>query len=76
MPKATLNSVSSATVTGKPVAFLKTESIPDNKAPPPVNVIPLSTISAANSGAVFSKALFTASIILPIGSDNASATFL
>ena len=38
--------------------------------------MPLSTISAANSGAVFSKALFTDSMMFPIGSDKASATFL
>ena len=34
-----------------------------NNAPPPVITIPVSTISAANSGSAFSNATLTASII-------------
>ena len=76
MPNATDNNGSSAIETGSPVDCLSTVSIPFSNAPPPVRTIPLSTISAANSGAVFSNAVFTASIIPPTGSDKLSATCL
>ena len=46
-------------------------SSPFNKAPPPVNIMPLSIISAANSGGVFSM-LFMASKIVLIASLRAS----
>ena len=54
---------SSAITTGKPVASLKVVSNSFNKAPPPVKTIPRSTISAASSGGVCSKAVLVASII-------------
>ena len=50
-------------VTGKPVESLITWSSSPNKDPPPVKTIPLSTISAANSGSEFSSVFLTASII-------------
>src|SRR5512147_2182164 len=43
-----------------------------SSAPPPVRTIPLSTISAASSGAVCSSAPFTASMIAPTGSARLS----
>ena len=43
--------------------------------PPPVNTMPLSTMSAASSGGVASKATFTASTIWLVGSAKASATW-
>ena len=58
----------SAIETGKPVALRSTWSRFESSAPPPVRTIPLSTISAASSGAVFSKATFTASTICETGS--------
>ena len=54
---------SSAITTGKPVASLIVVSSSPKRAPPPVKTIPLSTISAANSGGVCSKAVLVASII-------------
>ena len=47
-----------------PVSSLNKSLIPLTKAPPPASIIPLSTISAASSGGVRSKVLFTASTIL------------
>ena len=55
VPTATHDNGSSATWTGKPVSFEKRLSIFFNNAPPPVNVNPISTKSADNSGGVFSK---------------------
>ena len=49
-------------------------SRPLSNAPPPVNIIPFSIISDANSGGVFSKVDFIASTIEFIGSFNASLT--
>ena len=54
---------SSAITTGNPVASLKVVSKSPSKAPPPVRTMPRSTISAANSGGVCSKAVLVASII-------------
>ena len=44
------------------------------KAPPPANVIPLSTISDANSGGVFSNVALTKSIIFSISGAIAAWT--
>ena len=72
MPITTQVSGSSAITTGRPVASLKVVSNSFNKAPPPVKTIPRSTMSAASSGGVCSKAVFVASIICPTGSAKAS----
>ena len=72
MPLTTHVKGSSGTATGNPVACCRIKSILLNNAPPPVKTIPLSTISAANSGGVFSKATFTASTIWDTGSVKAS----
>ena len=75
VPKTTHDRGSSAIETGRPVAWRKTKSILPKRAPPPVNTIPLSTISAASSGAVCSKATLTASMIAPTGSARLSPSF-
>ena len=46
---------------------------PFNSEPPPVNITPLSTISAANSGGVFSKTLIETLTIFLILSSRALA---
>ena len=55
VPTATQDNGSSATWTGNPVSLENLLSIFFNKAPPPVNVNPISTKSADSSGGVFSK---------------------
>ena len=62
-PLATHVNGSSAIITGMPVEFDINLSRSLNNAPPPVNTIPLSTISDANSGSEFSRVFLTASII-------------
>ena len=54
------SSGSSAIITGKPVSSINKRSILRNNAPPPVNTIPRSAISAANSGGACSNAARTA----------------
>jgi len=54
----------SARLTGRSVSSLNLSSRPASKAPPPVRTIPLSLISADNSGGVFSRAFLTAWIIV------------
>ena len=48
---------SSAVIVVIPVLSSINASSPFSKLPPPVNTIPLSAISAANSGGVFSNTL-------------------
>jgi hypothetical protein len=71
-PRATQLNGSSAIETGSPVAWRKTTSRLPSSAPPPVKTRPLSTMSAANSGAVCSRATLTASTIDPTGSAKLS----
>src|SRR6266498_4984712 len=52
-PLATAVSGSSGTITGSPVSSLISKSRPLSRAPPPARTMPLSTMSAANSGGVF-----------------------
>src|SRR5665647_2843161 len=68
VPSATQDSGSSAIETGSPVAWRSTRSRLLSRAPPPVSTMPLSTMSAASSGAVCSSATLTASMIEPVGS--------
>ncbi|EEF24209.1 conserved hypothetical protein, partial [Ricinus communis] len=62
-PRATHDSGSSATVTGRPVWSRISASRPRSSAPPPVSMMPLSAMSLASSGGVASRATFTASTI-------------
>ena len=62
VPRATQVKGSSAIETGSPVVTLIASSRRWSKAPPPVSIIPLSTISAASSGGITSSALFIASL--------------
>ena len=48
-------------------------SRPERRLPPPVRTIPLSAISDASSGGVFSNTLCTASTICEVASLNASS---
>ena len=73
VPKTTQSNGSSAIETGKLVDLLNTVSKFDNKEPPPVSIIPLSTMSAASSAGVCSKALLIVSRTVATGSANASA---
>ncbi len=50
---------------GNPVSFEINLSKPFKRAPPPANVIPLSTKSEETSGGVFSSAILITSIIFP-----------
>ena len=69
---ATLVRGSSARETGSPVfSFIRTSRLA-RREPPPAKIIPLSTMSAANSGGVFYNDIFIASTTSVIGSDNAS----
>ena len=72
VPFTTESNGSSATFTGTLVLSRMIWSIPRSKLPPPATIIPLSSISAANSGGVCSKAVLVASIIWPTGSARAS----
>ena len=76
VPRATQVKGSSAIETGSPVVTLIASSRRWSKAPPPVSMMPLSTISAANSGGTTSSALFKAVMIWDNESDKASATCL
>ena len=76
VPLTTHKSGSSAVVTGKLVDLLRTVSKLPSKDPPPVKTIPLSTISAASSAGVCSKAFLIVSIIWATGSVSASAICL
>ncbi|CAH0318831.1 hypothetical protein SRABI80_04763 [Peribacillus frigoritolerans] len=58
-------------ITGICVSSLMTLSKLRSKAPPPVSTMPLSMMSAANSGGVFSKVFFTESTIAETVSLNA-----
>ena len=71
-PRATQVKGSSATMTGRPVSSISKRSKSLNNAPPPVNTIPRSAMSAPNSGGVFSNAVLTAPTIPARGSCNAS----
>ena len=71
-PLTTQVSGSSARETGKPVFSLINTSKFARSDPPPARIIPLSTISAANSGGVFSRETFMASTTSAIGSARAS----
>ena len=62
-PIATDDNGSSIMVIGTPVSSLRILSRFFNSAPPPVNIIPLSIISAENSGGICSKTALTVSII-------------
>ena len=63
---------SSARETGSPVFSLIKISKFANSEPPPARIIPLSTISAASSGGVFSSEILMASTTSDIGSARAS----
>ena len=63
-PLATQVKGSSAIITGIPVEAEISLSTSLNKAPPPVNTMPLSAISAANSGGESSNA-FRIALIIP-----------
>ncbi len=69
-PRTTQVSGFSARITGTPVSLLIYLSSPLRRDPPPVITIPLSTISAASSGGVFSRACLTPSRICSTGSFN------
>ncbi len=73
VPIATAVIGSSAVMVLIPVFSSINSSSPCNKHPPPVNTIPLSAISAANSGGVFSSTLCTASTICDVASFKASS---
>ena len=53
-----------AKVIGRPVASRRSVSNPLVRDPPPATTTPLSTMSAANSGGVRSRAIFTASTMV------------
>ena len=72
VPITTHKRGSSAIVTGKLVDLRKIVSRLFKREPPPVKTIPLSTISAANSGGVCSKALLIVSMITATGVAKAS----
>ncbi|MNN62833.1 hypothetical protein D3C81_1781650 [compost metagenome] len=72
VPIATQSSGFSATITGIPVSLANSLSRLRSSAPPPVNTIPRSIMSAANSGGHFSSVTFTASTIAPTVSLSAS----
>ena len=63
VPFTTESNGSSDTLTGTFVLSLIIWSIPFKRLPPPARIIPLSQISAASSGGVCSRHLFTASTI-------------
>ena len=71
-PRTTAVNGSSATCTGRLVSILMRSSSPFNNAPPPVNITPLSRMSAESSGGVLSSVCLTASTIWEIFSFNAS----
>lgn len=58
----------SAVIVSTPVFSSINSSRPRSKAPPPVSTIPLSRISADNSGGVLSSTAITASTICPVAS--------
>ena len=72
LPSTTALMGSSQTMTGSPVSSRRSTSRLARSAPPPVSTMPLSTISAASSGGVFSSARSTASTIAFVGSASAS----
>ncbi|MNI72475.1 hypothetical protein D3C73_1284200 [compost metagenome] len=72
VPTATQSSGFSATITGIPVSRANSLSRLRSNAPPPVNTMPRSIISAANSGGHFSRVTLTASTIAPTVSLSAS----
>lgn len=67
-PRTTQVSGFSACITGTPVSLLINLSRPLRREPPPVITMPRSTISAASSGGVFSRACLTPSSICSTGS--------
>ncbi len=71
-PITTDNNGSSITVIGTPLSSLRILSRFFNKAPPPVNIIPLSIISSENSGGICSKTALTVSIIASTCSEMAT----
>jgi hypothetical protein len=71
-PIATDDNGSSITVIETPLSSLRVLSRFFSKAPPPVNIIPLSIISAENSGGIYSKTALTVSIIASICSEMAT----
>ena len=73
VPTATAVIGSSAVIVFIPVFSSINCSSPYNKEPPPVNTIPRSAISAANSGGVLSRTPCTASIICEVVSFKASS---
>ncbi len=73
VPIATQSNGSSATRTGIFVSSLITLSKLRSNAPPPVNTMPRSIMSAANSGGVFSNVFLTDSTMASTVSFNASA---
>ena len=74
-PSTTVDNGSSVTVMGRPVSSLRSLSRFFNSAPPPVNTIPLSTISADNSGGVCSSAILVVSRIASICSEIATRIY-
>ena len=72
VPIATAVIGSSAVIVLIPVLDSIRSSSPCNKLPPPVSTIPLSAISEASSGGVFSSTLCTASTICEVASFSAS----
>src|SRR5690625_3956717 len=71
VPIATQSNGFSATKTGISVSSLITVLKFFNNAPPPESTIPLSIISADNSGGVFSNVTFIASTIFSTSSSRA-----
>ena len=79
VPIATHANGSSAICTGNPVSLENLLSMFFNNAPPPVNVNPISTKSADNSGGVFSKASlipFTSSLNTPDKASELSSSVI
>ena len=71
-PRATQVSGSWATTTGNPVSSASRTSRSLSNAPPPVSTMPVSAMSAANSGGVCSSAFLTSWTIIASGSWSAS----
>jgi hypothetical protein len=68
VPNTTQVNGFSARKTGTPVSLEIKYSKPRSRHPPPVRIIPRSTISAESSGGVFSRTRFTPSNIWSVGS--------
>ena len=65
---------SSASITGSPVTSRNSTSRFRSSDPPPTSTMPFSTMSAASSVGVRSRAIFTLSTTALTGSESASST--